>query len=49
MLRTSIFPSRYVQGAGALDSLDTELAQLVFSEHELSTAIAAALGVQLDT
>ncbi|OTP71982.1 HAD family hydrolase [Caballeronia sordidicola] len=26
-----------------------ELAELVFSEHELSTAIAAALGVQLDT
>jgi glycerol dehydrogenase len=28
MLRTSIFPSRYVQGAGALDTLDTELARL---------------------
>jgi glycerol dehydrogenase len=28
MLRTSIFPSRYVQGAGALDSLDAELARL---------------------
>lgn len=28
MLRTSIFPSRYVQGAGALASLDAELARL---------------------
>lgn len=28
MLRTSIFPSRYVQGAGALDSLDAELSRL---------------------
>jgi len=28
MLRTSIFPSRYVQGAGALDSLDAQLARL---------------------
>ncbi len=28
MLRTSIFPSRYVQGSGALDSLDIELARL---------------------
>ncbi|CAG9222678.1 Glycerol dehydrogenase [Paraburkholderia tropica] len=28
MLKTSIFPSRYVQGAGALDTLDTELARL---------------------
>lgn len=28
MLRTSIFPSRYVQGAGALATLDAELARL---------------------
>ncbi|MBN3807799.1 glycerol dehydrogenase [Paraburkholderia sp. Ac-20347] len=28
MLKTSIFPSRYVQGAGALDTLDAELARL---------------------
>jgi glycerol dehydrogenase len=28
MLRTSIFPSRYVQGTGALATLDTELARL---------------------
>jgi glycerol dehydrogenase len=28
MLRTSVFPLRYVQGAGALDSLDAELARL---------------------
>ncbi|CAG9222429.1 Glycerol dehydrogenase [Paraburkholderia tropica] len=27
MLRTSVFPSRYVQGAGALDTLDDELAR----------------------
>lgn len=43
MLRTSVFPSRYVQGADALDSLDTELARLGASAACLVDSNVAAL------
>ncbi|BCL77072.1 glycerol dehydrogenase [Jeongeupia sp. HS-3] len=52
MITTAIFPSRYVQGAGALDALGDELARLggkalvllaPFVERELGERIAATL------